>query len=211
MKQICLEARKLDLKIKISSRGGKKLKHDAKSNPLGKSLCTYKNCFPCGTETESNKAKQVKSQCRGMGAAYAIHCITCKKLFNKTVIYEGESGASGRKHERLWRSKNDKSVMHMHDIMHHNGQKAEYRMEIIRKYKSAFERQSNEPMRIKLDIKSKYKTNINSKTEWNSQSIERLRAIPVGGNNANSITDNNTNLGINLIQPSNTINIRKPG
>ena len=77
----------------------------------------------------------------------------------------------------------------MHDMQYHGGVRAEYRMEVLRTYKSAFERQTNEPMRITIFQKSKHVININNKSEWNSQQIERLRAVHVGGD----ITNNDTN------------------
>ena len=109
-------------------------------------------------------------------------CETCKKL-GKNRVYEGESGDSGRKrgeeHERLWKAKDNKSVMHNHDTNEHNGIKAEYSMTVIQKYRSTFERQNNEPYRIKLN---KPEESLNSKTEWNSQQTERLVKVDRYGN-----------------------------
>ena len=100
--------------------------------------------------------------------------------------------------------------MHLHDNKEKNREKAEYRMAIIQKYKSSFQRQCNEPMRIKIAKKSKHITNINSKTEWNSQCIDRLRAIPVGGEYNNDNIINIQNTSIVPIQSQNQ-NIRKAG
>ena len=103
-----------------------------------------------------------------MRAAYRIHCVTCEKnKDSKSVIYEGESGFSGRQrgneHLRIWKARDSKSVLNNHDIIYHNEQRAEYRMEVLRNYKTAFERQSNEPVRINLSKRSKHIININSK------------------------------------------------
>ena len=75
--------------------------------------------------------------------------------------------------------------MHIHYCISHNGIKGSYRMEILRNYKSAFERQSNEPVRINLAKRSKHIININSKNEWHSQQIERLKVVPIGGDSIN--------------------------
>ena len=72
--------------------------------------------------------------------------------------------------------------MHIHDMEQHNGNKADYSMTILRKYKTSFERQNNEPARIKI---AKPNENINSESEWNSQTIERIKAVQIGENYKN--------------------------
>ena len=79
----------------------------------------------------------------------------------------------------MWKSKDKNSVLDAHDKLEHNGEKADYRMTVLRKYKSAFERQNNEPARIKI---SKVGENINSKLEWNNQAIERIRNVDIYSN-----------------------------
>ena len=175
-------------------------------------MCRIIKCFPCKGREEGEG--DTKSQCRGMGCAYQILCITCKKE-GKVRVYEGESGFSGRErgneHERLWKAKDMKSVMHTHDLQEHGGAKSEYKMIILRKYKNAFERQSNEPIRIKLANKNE---NLNSKTEWHSQQVERLRSVEVGEQNRNN--DTRRGMENRLVITENTENIvnngkRKPG
>ena len=43
-----------------------------------------------------------------------------------------------------------------------------------------------------MDNRQKNKININSKTEWNSQQVERIRAVPLGSNN--EIVHTNSNI-----------------
>ena len=99
-----------------------------------------------------------------MGVGYRITCNTCGEA-GITKTYEGESGDSGRKrgleHQRLWNAKDPKSVMHIHDMTDHNGRKAEYKMDVLKKFPTAFERQNNKPITIKL---TPPESNINSKT-----------------------------------------------
>ena len=61
-------------------------------------------------------------------------------------------------------------------------------MKILRKYATAFERQANEPMRIKL---TKKEDNLNSKSEWNSQQVDRLRIVNLGEKTITDVTRNN--------------------
>ena len=84
-------------------------------------------------------------------------------------------------------------------------------MEVLRKYKSAFERQNNEPTRIKI---AKPGTNINSKTEWNNQNIQRLQSINIGREHQTNINYTQINSSNNTNESSNSNNdiiIRKAG
>ena len=82
------------------------------------------------------------------------------------------------------------------------------------KYSNTFEKQSNEPMRIKL---SKAGCNLNSKTEWHSQEVERLRLTQVGESRVGQNTERQTINNIEIIKvqnQANTVNIegkRKAG
>ena len=142
MREICENSELSGFKVRVTTRGGRKLQLDANSNPLGGKLCKGTKCFPC-----QNKPADKKSSCRGMGAAYQIDCEDCLKE-GKVRRYEGESGNSGRQrvdeHMRLWRAKDKNSVLHYHDMTEHNMNRANYRMKILRKYSDTFERQSND-------------------------------------------------------------------
>ena len=83
-------------------------------------------------------------------------------------------------------------------------------MKILRKYKSAFERQNNEPARIKI---SKTAENLNSKLEWNAQNIQRIRIVPLGsqwpiGPSSENIVST-VQSGDNIIVHNNTLNSGK--
>ena len=107
-----------------------------------------------------------------------INCLVAKECQGKVKRHHTfPHQAYFRYCGELWKAKDKNSVLSIHDLQEHMGVPSKYQMKIIRKYSNAFERQQNEPMRIKL---AKTGTNLNSKTEWHSQEVERLRLTQVG-------------------------------
>ena len=167
------KAKQEGLKLRIVEKTGMKLGGYLKKFDRTKSnqTCGDKDCLVCKNSVKKN------SKCRIPNIVYKITCMECEKEKLKSPYY-GESHFNGftrgGQHQKNYRSKNKKvqedSALRRHAQEVHKDKKVEYRMEILKTFKSPLERQVFESTQI---IKSKSEDDfpMNSKKEFNQALI----------------------------------------
>ena len=166
-------AKQEGLKIKIVEKTGMKLGSYLKKFDKTKNnqTCGDKDCLVCKNSLKNN------SKCRIPNIVYKLTCMECEKekLLSR---YFGESHFNGftrgGQHQRNYRSKNKKvqeeSAMRKHAKEVHRDRKIDYRMDIIKTFKSALERQVYESTKI-INSKTEDDFPLNSKKEFNQALI----------------------------------------
>ena len=105
-------------------------------------------CFPCSTAPPS---KPNKVSCRTPGIAYRIVCLLCQEV-GRVSTYEGESGRNayirGKEHLKALANNSMASPLVNHQLQHHPGTPHKFRMQILKTFKQALDRQLEEANRI---------------------------------------------------------------
>ena len=133
-----------DVRFKVVETSGASLKSVFhRSDPWAGQNCNRSDCFPCKMEKGGN--------CSRSGITYQIVCLTCGT--NGVVVhYKGESGRNmftrGKEHLSLLNAKSIKSPLWKHCLEHHNGQMAEFKMEITGQFQTPLQRQIMEGIQI---------------------------------------------------------------
>ena len=133
--------------------------------------CGDKDCLVCKNSVKKN------TRCRIPNIAYRISCMECEKQ-KKRANYYGESNFNGftrgDQHQRNYRSKNKKvqedSAMRKHSKEIHNDKNVNYRMEVIKTFKSPLERQVYESIKI-INSQNEDDFPLNSKKEFNQAMV----------------------------------------
>ena len=131
--------------------------------------CNEKLCPLC-----QNESKSSRFQCNTNNVGYRWVCTTCKAR-EKTRVYEGETGRSGRvrgtEHIRDLKNKKKDSPLYKHKIVEHENEEAKFEMEITGKFRDALTRQANEAVRIYARPKTE---SLNSKNDFNHPPTTRV-------------------------------------
>ena len=113
-------------------------------DPWGKMPCERDDCWNCCDEASMG-------QCRYEGVTYSITCLGC---LEKGVVaeYTGESSRSlyqrGAEHIRDLKAKAEESPLWKHCAALHNGEEQLFKMRLLAKHQTAFERQLAESVNI---------------------------------------------------------------
>ena len=156
----------------MSKSGQKLINLVGRKDPFKKN-CTDNGCPPC----ESLDAKNAKvSNCKLDNVTYKGICKTCE-LQGKVRVYDGETARNlhvrSKEHISQYDNNNKNSWMLKHVNNEHNGEKdnVEFKWKVVRKHNKPLERQVSEA--VNIDMK-KEEENLNSKSEFNHQSLRRL-------------------------------------
>ena len=165
-------------KWKFTEMGGPKIKDMlANYTPWETQKCHEElKCWPCQSQTKDKG----KLDCRATNCTYKITCITCEEESNSSE-YIGETSRSlyyrALEHQKANLKMKEDSPMWTHRLERHNGEESEFKIELIKTHKSAFNRQISEGVWIEQN-KSKFP--MNRKGEFNGHRIPKL-ATEVNG------------------------------
>ena len=144
----------------------------SRSYPWPTHSCQDTRCFPCST---ADPARPPRLSCRTPGVAYKISCLLCKQE-DRECSYEGESGRNaysrGREHLRDLANNTKTSPLVSHHLTHHGGTQPAFRMEILRVFKLALDRQIEEATRIEEEGGNPL--SMNNRSEWRSTPLPQL-------------------------------------
>ena len=167
MRKVCEAESIPGLKFKVSERGGKTLERQLhKSNPTATSECQRKDCGPC-SQPEGNGGTKL---CQKTNICYRYSC----KYPGCNSFYTGESSKNlytrNSWHESKYKSQKD-SFMYQHQQDKHDGEPANFKMEVIKSFNDCLSRQAAEAVYI-----SKTEGDIlNGKSEFHQPPIVRVR------------------------------------
>ena len=123
--------------FKIVEKSGISLEQKLrKSNPWGGERCGRQNCFQCKTDEGGD--------CWRESVTYSLVCEECGEDVCK---YFGESGRNGfsRGEEHLANleaADENKSILKLHSIHHHNGREVNFTMKVTDVHSSCLDRQA---------------------------------------------------------------------
>ena len=155
-------------RIKFVERGGSKLVDIlGTKNPWENTHCKRTECWPC-------QDPKTAGRCRYEGIVYTISCDTCQE--NGILSqYTGESSRSlfqrSQEHKKAYSDHHEDSPMWKHCSSMHLGVEQTFTIKLLKKHKSAFERQVHESVLITF---GKVDFILNSKREWSGKSLPRL-------------------------------------
>ncbi len=164
-------------RIKFVSKTGTKLVNLLqRKNPFEEN-CDKGDCQPCRQAESSESDKGKLTKCRKMNVAYVGKCGNCEKQ-GKHREYHGETARNlynrTKEHHDDLDKRKEKSWMLKHIVKEHEGKvdDVKFNWKVTGKFKTPLGRQISEAYNI--DKKSD-KENLNSKKEYNGQSIKRVR------------------------------------
>ena len=170
MKAVCEAEAIPGLKFKVAERGGMTLERQlVKSNPTASSECHREGCGPC-SQTEGNGGSK---RCQKTSICYKYTC----RYENCDAFYTGESSKNlftrNTWHQTKYNSKKQQteSFMFKHQQEKHNGEAADFKMEVLKSFPDCLSRQAAEAIYIS-------KTNgeiLNSKSEFHQPPIVQVR------------------------------------
>ena len=132
-----------NIRFKIVEKSGVSLEQKLrKSNPWGGERCGRQNCFQCKTDEGGD--------CWRESVTYSLVCEECGEDVCK---YFGESGRNGfsRGEEHLANleaADENKSILKLHSIHHHNGREVNFTMKVTDVHSSCLDRQVTERVNI---------------------------------------------------------------
>ena len=157
------EIKNTEFKIKVVETAGRSVKNILqKSDPFDNQKCSNKEkCMVC---RNNNKGK-----CRDENVTYKITCNKCSS------IYIGESARNGYsrglEHQALLEKQDKDSVLLRHtQNKHPDDETPVFSMSIIKKHKSAMDRQISEAVHISNQPENDL---MNQKSEWGHQKVTR--------------------------------------
>ena len=162
------------MKIKILEKGGFKFKDMiVKKNPFKPQVCQNEVCPLCkSTEFTQFESKNI-SKCKIANAGYRFICNVCN------ATYEGETARVLRdrtlEHVKDVQKNRKESPLVKHFNIHHENDHPSFKIEITGKFFDALSRQADESVRIKEA--SKTDKRMNSKSEFNSAPISRVKLL----------------------------------
>ena len=129
--------------------------------------CSREDYWSCRREGNEGKG-QIEN------VTYRISCLGCLKN-NVIADYTGESSRTlycrGAEHEAALRDEDERSPLWKHSVLHHQGEKQEFKLELLSRHYTAFSRQVTESVFITNGVRD---ICLNSKSEWNGDAIPRL-------------------------------------
>ena len=146
-------------------------------NPWAGEDCSRPDCLVCGDGEAGG------GDCRRRNITYITTCITCLKNKKEGATekgpaqYVGESARSayerGREHLDGYKQGKEENHMMKHRVMDHPGENVIFRMKVLAKHRSAFERQVTEA--VLIEMKEKDGLLLNSKGGFNRCALPRLQ------------------------------------
>jgi hypothetical protein len=182
--------------MKIIERAGPTMAGSlVRKDPFGRKDCEDKQCFQCTTMKEKPKIS-----CRVNSVGYVLRCLLIHND-GVDVEYVGESGQNaltrGKKHIKDFKSGSksvqEGSAMFKHMTSCHPKELREgkkdprefFRMEVVRRYKTACDRQIDEGNNMKIT-----KANvINSRREWHQATMSRTVVVRGGAEILPNLTE----------------------
>ena len=167
MRAVCKAEAIPGVKFKIAERGGVTLERQLKnSNPTASNECHRENCGPCAQPEGNGGSKR----CHTTNICYKYTC----NYQGCTAFYTGESSKNlmtrNEWHQSKYKSKKE-SFLFQHQQEKHDGQPANFKMEVLKSFKDCLSRQAAEGIFI-----SKTEGEIlNSKSEFHQPPIVRVR------------------------------------
>ena len=167
MRAVCEAEAIPGVKFKIAERGGVTLERQLKnSNPTASNECHRENCGPCAQPEGNGGSKR----CHTTNICYKYTC----NYQGCTAFYTGESSKNlmtrNEWHQNKYKSKKE-SFLFQHQQEKHDGQPANFKMEVLKSFKDCLSRQAAEGIFI-----SKTEGEIlNSKSEFHQPPIVRVR------------------------------------
>lgn len=156
------------LEVSVRLRAGRSVASDCKPEPLRKPECGREKCLCCSSGNPGG--------CEINSVGYKIWCGGCQRA-GVEVKYDGETGRNahsrGLDHQRDLEGEKDESPLWKHCQLEHDEEKQEFKMEVLKSFKSCLERQINEAVRI---TSSKADIQMNSKSEFHQAPIVRVVA-----------------------------------
>lgn len=162
-------------KYKFVERGRPKLK-DILSNyiPWDMEYCKWTECWLCSTKKEG------KYTCRIEFCTYRIMCSSCEEE-GCSANYFGETSCSlfcrRHEHKEALDKKSEDSALWEHQVKHHDTIDAQFRVEIVGRHLTAFNRQVSEGVLISNDPCT---YPMNRKYEYNGSRMPRLLTVVNG-------------------------------
>ena len=174
-------------RVKLVERPGTQISRIlCQRNPWAGDDCGRPDCLVCGDGEEGG------GDCRRRNITYINTCITCLNrrkagvpgggaetgVGSGVARYIGESGRSGYErgleHMEGLRKGQEDSHMFKHKLMEHPDEEVNFRMKILKKHKSAFERQVTEAVLIEMEDNGLL---LNSKGGFNRCVLPRLQVV----------------------------------
>ena len=165
-------------RVRLVERSGTQLSRIlCQRNPWAGEDCSRPDCLVCGDGEAGG------GDCRRRNITYITTCITCLKNKKEGVTekgpaqYVGESARSayerGREHLDGYKQGKEENHMMKHRVMDHPGENVIFRMKVLAKHRSAFERQVTEA--VLIEMKEKDGLLLNSKGGFNRCALPRLQ------------------------------------
>ena len=165
-------------RIKVVERSGDQIRRIlCKKDPFEGAPCGRETCMVCKPEGKGN--------CRRRNITYQTTCDNCEKRNQEAGVentadnvskYVGESNRSAaeRSKEHLSDLKEQREDSHMfkHKTLEHKDEEVTFTMRVLKRHKSALERQVHES--ILIEMKQKEGNILNSKSGYNRCLIPRL-------------------------------------
>ena len=155
-------------RIKFVSKSGTKLENLFKSKNPSKRSC--KECAKSGAD------ENLQSNCKTNNVVYQGKCDTCEEKGN-TRVYDGETARNlnvrSKEHINEYKKLNNNSWMFKHVKNEHSGKcdEVKFTWKVLQKHMKPLTRQLHEAVNID---KKKPVENLNSKNEFNGQSVTRI-------------------------------------
>ena len=175
----------LGFSIKVVERTGTSIRNKFSQGSLWEgTLCGREDCTPCSQDTEKHPP------CTRVSVLYENICKDCNpgaggkgdikiKTGDTPSIYVGESSRSlqerGKEHQGDYKARSEKSHMHKHRMVHHNGEDPQFILKAVKYFKTALSRQTAEAIRIRR--RGGESGVLNSKAEYNRCFIPRLTVL----------------------------------
>ena len=179
-------------RVKLVERSGTQLSRIlCQKNPWAGQDCGRADCLVCGDSEVGG------GDCRRRNITYVTTCVSCiqklkeDKTAREPARYVGESCRSayerGKEHLEGYLHGREESHMAKHRILEHPGEEVTFKMKVLAKHKSAFERQVTEAVLIEVMDDGRL---LNSKGGFNRCVLPRLQ-VAVGDKVA-EYSDNNS-------------------
>ena len=173
----------------IEKRGRNLSELLCRKNPWRGAHCARESCWPCSGDQERT------GNCLIENVTYTISCMGCSEA-GTTTKYTGETSRNmylrGLEHHQSLTNQDEDSVLWQHCKEAHSGNIQIFHMNLLKKHKSAFERQVSEGVAIELCSADLV---LNRKTEWNraplpKMAVEVRDSVKLGDDEKNDVKTN---------------------